>query len=223
MKKDRLLHIMVILIALIPMIYLALTWSSIPEIVPVHFNIEMEPDRYGNKNELIWVTGLLSVVSYLVFLLLCNLHRFDPKRKKLPPSTRFTRLGTGLVIFLSAISILIILSASHGGRLMESLFFPLIGLMFAFLGNYMVNLKPNYFAGFRLPWTLNDNENWRKTHQLGGKIWFWAGLGFAVMSLFIPFKWVLVVFVGMMVIITVWPVVFSYKLYKRKQDFKVEN
>ena len=217
MKKGQLFLMIVILIALVPMIYLAIIWSSVPETVPVHFNIEMEPDRYGNKKELILVTGLVALVSVSVFLLLKNLHRFDPKRKNLPPSSRFSRLGLGLVIFMSAISILIILSATGGGKLMESLFFPLIGLLFAFLGNYMVNLKPNYFAGFRLPWTLSDNENWRKTHQLGGKIWFWAGMGFAVVSLFIPFKMVLVVFVGMMVVITVWPVVFSYKLFKSKQ------
>ena len=217
MKKGLLLLLIVILIALVPMIYLAITWNSIPEIVPVHFNLEMEPDRFGNKKELILVTAIISVVSILLFLLLKNLHRIDPKRKNLPPSPPFTRLGFGLIIFLNALSILIILAATQSSSLMENLFFPVIGLLFAFLGNYMVSLKPNYFAGFRVPWTLSDPENWRKTHQLGGRIWFWAGIAFAVVSLFIPFKTVLIVFVVMIVIITIWPVVFSYKLFKSKQ------
>src|SRR5215204_2078577 len=98
MKKDHLLHILVIIIALIPMTYLAITWKSIPEIVPVHFNTDLEPDRYGNKTELILVTAIVALISYLVYLLLRNLHRFDPKRKNFPTSTRFTRLGIGLVI-----------------------------------------------------------------------------------------------------------------------------
>src|SRR5688572_14865076 len=123
MKKAQVLLMMVILIALVPMIYLAIIWSSVPEIVPVHFNIEMEPDRFGNKKELILVTGIISVISILLFLLLKNLHRIDPKRKNLPPSSPFTRLGFGLVIFLNALSILILLSATQSSRLMESLFF----------------------------------------------------------------------------------------------------
>src|SRR5688572_2202907 len=128
MKKDHLLLMIVIVIALVPMIYLGIIWESVPETVPVHFNIDLEPDRYGNKKELVWLTGILTVVSILLFLLLKNLHRIDPKRKNFPPSSPFTRLGFGLVIFLSALSILILLSATGSARLMESLFFPVIGL-----------------------------------------------------------------------------------------------
>ena len=76
MKKGLLLLLCVILIVMVPMIYLAITWNSIPEIVPVHFNLEMEPDRFGNKKELILVTGIISVVSILLFLLLKNLHHY---------------------------------------------------------------------------------------------------------------------------------------------------
>ena len=151
MKKNHLAFAFVIFVALVPMIYLAMIWNSIPGTVPVHFNLEMEPDRYGNKKELILITGILSLISIFIFLLFKNLHRIDPKRKNLPPPPPFTRLGIGLVIFLNALSLLIILSATGSDHLMESLFFPVIGLLFAFIGNYMVSLKPNYFAGFRLP------------------------------------------------------------------------
>jgi uncharacterized membrane protein len=215
MKKGIFLHVLAIVIALVPLIYLAIAWPTIPGQVPVHFNSKMEPDRIGSKNELAVVTAIISFVSVLLFILLRNLHRFDPKRRN-RPSSSFSRLGLGLVVFMSSLSILIILSATNGAKLMESLLFPIMGLLFAFLGNYMVNLKPNYFAGFRLPWTLSDNENWRKTHQLGGKIWFWAGLIFAITALFIPFKLVVPFFVVMMVVITLWPAVYSYRLFKEK-------
>jgi len=29
-----------------------------------------------------------------------------------------------------------------------------VGLLFSFIGNYMHTLKPDYFAGLRLPWTV---------------------------------------------------------------------
>jgi uncharacterized membrane protein len=40
----------------------------------------------------------------------------------------------------------------------------------------MNNIKPNYFVGIRTPWNLEDPENWRKTHRLGSKLWFFGGL-----------------------------------------------
>jgi hypothetical protein len=45
-----------------------------------------------------------------------------------------------------------------------------VGLMLAVVGNYIYNIKPNYFAGIRLPWTLHNDENWKRTHLLGGKL-----------------------------------------------------
>ena len=56
------------------------------------------------------------------------------------------------------------------------LIFPLIGLLFAFLGNYFKTIKPNYFIGIRTPWTLENEEVWKKTHLIGGKLWFVGGL-----------------------------------------------
>ena len=59
------------------------------------------------------------------------------------------------------------------------------GLLIAVVGKYIYNIKPNYFAGIRLPWTLNNDENWRKTHLLGGKLIIGGGLLIVVICLFI--------------------------------------
>ena len=63
--------------------------------------------------------------------------------------------------------------------------FVSMGLLFALLGNNMYNIKPNYFAGIRLPWTFESEDNWRKTHHLAGRFWFFGGLIFAVITFFI--------------------------------------
>lgn len=203
-----------VLISLLPFGYLGFIWNSLPEIVPVHFGADMKPDKMGNKSELWLVTGIMTAVSLFVYFLLQNLHRIDPKRKDIPPSSGFHKLALGMVVFVAALSILIIMSAKDG-TVMKNLIFPLLGLMFAFIGNYMINIKPNYFAGFRLPWTLSSDENWRRTHQLGGKIWFAGGMLIAIVSLFLQESQVLVFFISVMAIMVIVPLVYSYRFFKK--------
>jgi uncharacterized membrane protein len=204
-----------ILVSLLPLAYLAAIWNALPQIVPLHFNYEMKPDRMGDKSEIWLVAGMMAGVSLVVYFLMSNIHRIDPKRRGKPQSPMFNKLALGLVIFLAALNFIII-SSIKGSMVMQSLLFPLLGLLFAFLGNNMNSIKPNYFAGFRLPWTLSDDENWRKTHHLAGKLWFGGGLLIAALGLVVPVKWMLPLFSGIMIIIGLIPVIYSYRFFKNK-------
>lgn len=214
--KKGLLNAIAILIALLPAAYLGIIWNNLPQTVPVHFNAQMKPDRMGDKSELWLIVGLMAGASLLTYFLLTNIGKIDPKRRgKLQSAAAFQKLALGLVIFISALGILILQSAK-GGTVLKDLLFPLLGLLFAFIGNYMVNIKPNYFAGFRLPWTLSNDENWRKTHQLGGRIWFAGGLVIALVCLLLPASTAFVFFLGATLLMVLIPVVYSYRLFKKQ-------
>ena len=213
--KKHLINAIAILIALVPVAYLAIIWESLTQIVPVHFDAEMKPNRMGDKSELWLVAGLMTGASLLVYFLLTNIHKIDPKRKGRPQSSAFQKLALGLVVFISALGFLI-LQTVKGEMDLQSLLFPLMGLLFAFIGNYMVNIKPNYFAGFRLPWTLNSDENWRKTHHLGGKLWFAGGILIAIVCLFLPAPVGFGFFIGMILLMVIIPVVYSYRFFKKQ-------
>lgn len=217
MKRNyTLINIIMFIIALLPLGYLALVWNELPHQVPVHFDAQMKPDKISDKSELWIMSGMLAGGSILVYFLLQKIYLFDPKRKNRAGIETFNKLGAGLVIFFAALNIVIIISAQKAGVNLENLMFPLIGLLFVFIGNYMPALKPNYFAGIRLPWTLSDDENWRKTHQLGGKIWFWGGLLFAILSLFLPRDAIFPVFITIILIMVLIPGIYSYKLFRAK-------
>jgi uncharacterized membrane protein len=204
-----------VIIALLPLAYLAITWSSLPETVPVQFGADMKPDRMGNKSELWASAGILTAVSVFTYFLLKNVQKIDPKRKGANPSAAFHKLAFGIVVFMAALNFLTINMAKESA-VSHHLLFPLLGLMFAFIGNYMIHIKPNYFAGIRLPWTLSSDENWRKTHQLGGKLWFSGGLLIAVVCLFLPPSPAFVFFMSITAVMVVIPVVYSYRLYKKQ-------
>ena len=215
MKQNKLLTVGTIVLALAPLIYLGIIWNSVPQTVALHFNGEFEPDRTGSKSNLWLPTCILCVVSIGLYFLLSNIQYLDPKRRGLPPSVTFTRMGFGLSVFLSALNFIIICSSIRGASMISNLLFPLLGLLFAFIGNYLNNIKPNYFVGLRLPWTLSDDNNWRKTHQIASKLWFWGGLFFALISFFLPVQFILPVMVAIILILTIIPIVYSFRLFKR--------
>jgi len=91
-----------------------------------------------------------------------------------------------------------------------------VGLLFAFLGNYLTRIEPNWFIGIRTPWTLSSDAVWRKTHRTGGWLFVIGGIviaagAFAPRGAFVP------LFVATVIAVAGVPVVQSYVLWKRER------
>ena len=206
------------LIALVPVAYLAFVWNNLPETISLHFNIKGNADRFGNRKELLALVLFLFTLSVLVYYLFINIYRIDPKKYAAENKARLQRIGFAVTVFMAAITTMIIYSGIHGSsRLDISLILGSVGLLFAIIGNYMPNMKPNYFAGFRLPWTLENANNWKKTHALAGKLWFAGGLLLAVVCLLTPAKVSFIIFISVIAIITAIPIIYSYRLHKKQK------
>ena len=93
-------------IAAIPLIYLLVTWNSLPEKVAMHFDWQGHPDRYGNKNELLLMVAILALVSIGLFFLLSNIYRVDPKKYAAENKDRLLRMAFVISIFMAALSCL---------------------------------------------------------------------------------------------------------------------
>jgi len=199
-----------------PAIYLAIVWNTLPETIAMHFNLKGDIDRYGSKNELATMIMILIAVNALVYLLLPQVYRIDPKRYAAENKGRLFRIAFAVSVFTSAVLCLIIYSSIHG-NIKFSMRFILagVGLMLAVVGNYIYNIKPNYFAGIRLPWTLNNDENWKKTHLLGGKLLFGGGLLIAVICLFTPFLFSMITLFTILLLVIMTTCIYSYRLYKK--------
>jgi uncharacterized membrane protein len=66
----------------------------------------------------------------------------------------------------------------------------------------------------RLPWTLENEDNWRKTHQLAGRLWFFGGLSFAILVFLLNEQWAVYIGAATLAILILIPVFYSYNLYK---------
>ena len=128
------------------------------------------------------------------------------------------RLAFIVVFFLSVLSCYMIYIALHTGSNFSGKFMVVItGLLFAALGNYMYNIKPNYFAGLRLPWTLENEDNWKYTHRIAGRMWFAGGLILTTLAFFLPAKAGFIALIIITAIIVIVPSVYSYRFYKQHQ------
>jgi uncharacterized membrane protein len=87
-----------------------------------------------------------------------------------------------------------------------------IGLLLIVIGNYLPKTKQSYTMGIRIPWTLNSEENWNRTHRLAGFLWVLGGLYFIVMSFF---GWNMAAFLIPLFIIVFVPIIYSYLLYRK--------
>ncbi|MEO7306882.1 MAG: SdpI family protein [Ferruginibacter sp.] len=214
---EKFLKKIIWLIIFIPAIYLAVEWGSLPASIGMHYDLHGNIDRYGDKTELLTMILALTGMNLLIYLLLPNIYRIDPKKYAAENKSRLYRISFAVVVFMSAVLCMIIYSAVNGNIQTNTRFIIAgVGLLFAVIGNYMHTIKPNYFAGFRLPWTLNNDENWRRTHLLGGKLFFGGGLLIAICSLFVPFEVSIIILFVTTTITVVVTCVYSYRLYKKQ-------
>jgi uncharacterized membrane protein len=204
----------------LPLLYLGAIWNSLPPIVPTHFDATGSPNGFSSREALWAINGGLAALTLGMYLLFANLHRIDPKRAGKGPAASFVRLGDGMVLFLTVLNFITILSSSGHDVAINRLVFPLVGLLFAFLGNVMYSIKPNSFAGIRVPWTLEDDDNWRATHRVAGVVWFVGGLTLGVGSLLIQEKYTHTLLFAALVPMTLIPVAYSFWYFKHSAEHK---
>lgn len=200
-------------ISLLPFAYLAYIWPSLPQKVPMHWNAAGEIDRWGDKSETLMIPILMTGLVYVLFLIL---PKIDPKGKLEKMGNKLNDFRLILTGFMSVLSLYVLYSIKTLNA-DPKLLFPLLGLLFAFLGNYMKTMKPNYFIGIRTPWTLENEEVWKKTHKMGGWLWFVGGLLMAF-SFLLDGKAQFYTFMTIIIVITVIPVTYSYIEFKKQKN-----
>jgi uncharacterized membrane protein len=200
-----------ILIA-IPFVYLAMVWKDLPAQVPTHFDLAGNPNGWSQKSTLPFLIGGLQIGIYLMMILIPY---FDPKKKIEQMGEKYYSLRLLMTLFMTAISFYLLYIGSKG-VINPNLLIGLLGAFFVIFGNYLQTVKPNYFIGIRTPWTLENEETWRKTHRLGGKIFVGGGLLTLIIAIMAKNNALLAVSFGIITAVEVLvPVIYSYLEFKK--------
>ena len=207
MKFDKTL-IITSVICLLPAAFGAAVYGSLPEMVPSHWNFNGEIDGYTPKA--IAAFGLPIMMFALNFITHFVLNK-DTKRKN--AGKMAVVLGKFTVPVLSLLMVPMSFLNGLGVEMPVHYIAPFfVGAVFIISGNYMPKCKQNYTVGIKIPWTLNSEENWNKTHRLAGKVWIVGGFVIALCPFLNGAKYTF--FAVMMVLLFV-PYIYSYYLYRK--------
>ena len=206
-KKNLKTLIITSVIILLPILAGLILWNQLSEQIPSHWNASGEIDGWSSKPFAVFGMPLI----LLAFHWLCALGTSaDPKKEN--HSSKMMHLVLWIIPVISTLLHALTYAVALGEEVRMEVVMPVfIGLVLAIVGNYLPKCKQNYTIGIKIPWTLNSEENWNKTHRFAGRLWLVCGL-VIMLTGFIGGFWI---FFGIMLLMVLAPLLYSYLLHRK--------
>jgi uncharacterized membrane protein len=210
MKISKKLLIITTLFILLPILFGVLNWNKLPDSIATHWNLEGVPDGYSSKPFTVFgLPFIMAIIQIICFFA----HKLDPKRANY--SDKLFIFVLWLCPALSIILSYVTYAHALGYEVnVPKIITMLMGFVFIIVGNYMPKVKQNYTLGIKLPWTLNDETNWYKTHKLAGWLWMLSGILTMICS-FLNFYIIILI---VMIVSVLIPTIYSYLIYKQNKN-----
>ena len=159
-KINKKLVLYTSLLILLPTLVGCVLWFQLPEKMPTHFNLLGQADGYDHKMFAIFgLPALMLLMHWLILFLMIK----DPKSSNI--SSKIQLLIYWIIPFVSCLSMISTYGASLGYSMMSGILAQIfMGVVMIVIGNYLPKTRRNYIIGIRLPWTLENDEDWSKTH-----------------------------------------------------------
>ena len=203
-KKESVISVIIsiLLFALVNLLF----YKKMPETLPTHWGFNNKIDGYSNKFTTLITTPLLLI---LLNIFSCFMLDNDPKNKD--KNNFVITIGKATIPLVMLITFVISVFYGLGKKINVMVIISIfVGFLLILIGNYLPKTKRNYTVGIKLPWTLNSDENWNKTHRLAGYFFILGGI-FFLLTPFIGNEYL--IFLTFM-IIGIIPAIYSFYLYK---------
>lgn len=203
-KKESIISIVfsILLFALVNFLF----YKKMPETIPTHWGLNNEIDNYSSKFSAFIKTPIFLI---LINIFSCFMLDNDPKNNN--KNKLIILIGKATVPLVLLITFIISVFYGLGKEINVVVIISLfVGFLLIVVGNYLPKTKRNYTVGIKLPWTLNSDENWRKTHRLGGYTFILGGLFFLI-SPFVGNQYLILITISIIFFI---PMIYSFYLYK---------
>lgn len=212
-KREKLYFILSLIGCCVPIIMGICFYNIMPREMPIHFNNRNIADDFASKEVALFVIPIFIIVIFLfsVFMI-----KKDPKRQNQSNGILYV-----LYVFMPIISILtssFSISYALGYRPNISMYIiRIISVFFISIGNLLPKTKRNYTVGIKVPWTLDSDKNWNKTHRFAGFLWTIVGVLTLLFS-FLFEKYMNNLFLVGAVLMIILPIIYSYILYRKESN-----
>ena len=206
-KKNWKTLIVSSIVTVLPIFIGLILWNQLPEQMPTHWNAAGEVDGWSSKAFAIFGLPLIMLGAQW----LCVLGTLaDPKKANHPD--KVLHLVFWIIPVLSVVLNAVTIAAALGKEVRIEVFAPiLVGLILTIVGNYMPKCKQNYTIGIKIPWTLNSEENWNRTHRFAGWLWTFSGVGIMATGFFGG----VLIFLPIVFLMVFAPIAYSFLLYRK--------
>ncbi len=200
-------------LCLLPTILCSFIYNKLPDKIPTHFDINGNIDSYGSKLFVCIILPLILCIFNIITHLIIN---NDPNKKNHNKSLKI--LIYFLAPLMSVIFIPTTILISLGININMSVIAPVfMSIIFIFIGNYLPKCRQNYTIGIRLPWTLNNKENWKKTHRLAGLLFVISGILNILITIIFPNLSFYTLTISLIVSAII-PAIYSFLMYKKYKN-----
>lgn len=203
-KKESVISVIIsiLLFALVNLLF----YKKMPETLPTHWGFNNKIDGYSSK-----FTTLVTTPLLLIFLNIFSCFMLDNDPKNKDKNNFVITIGKATIPLVMLITFVISVFYGLGKKINVMVIISIfVGFLLILIGNYLPKTKRNYTVGIKLPWTLNSDENWNKTHRLAGYFFILGGI-FFLLTPFIGNEYL--IFLTFM-IIGIIPAIYSFYLYK---------
>ena len=206
-KKHSKLVIFTSLFTILPILIGLLLWTKLPAKIAIHFSTN-GADGWSSKTFVVFVVPFILLATHILSIFLTSL---DPKCKDLKTiPLYFTFLCVPIISNITMIFLYLnALNITFNTVILSN---ALAGLVLIILSYIMPQLSPNHVIGIKLPWTINNETVWYKTHKLASILWTVGGI-ILLINIFI--KNIIITSIIFIILILV-PIIYSYILSKKE-------
>ena len=190
-----------------------LIYPNMPSHVVSHWGINNNANGYMGK---FWGTFLLPIILLVCTTIFVIIPRTDPKKQNIQKFEKYYDLFILTFIFFFTYVYALIIFWNLGYRFVFiQLLSPALALLFYSVSILMIHSEPNYSIGIRTPWTLSSENVWKKTHELGGKL-FQVAAFISLFSLVMPDYAIWFILVPV-ISFALYTVLYSYLEFKKEK------
>lgn len=209
--SNRIANLIILLIILASFGLGIYYYPQLSDPIASHWNIRGEVDGYMSK---FWGVFLMPMISIALFILFLLIPKMDPKKANIE---KFRGVFNNFIVFIFAF-LFYIFALTLAWNLEREFDFvqflvPAFSILFFYMSILIENAEPNFSIGLRTPWTLSNDEVWKKTHQLGGKM-YKTGAVIGLLGLLFP-SIAFYLIIGPVILGSIFLVAYSYFLYRK--------
>lgn len=209
--KNKIGLIFILVLIGLSIIVTGVVYPMLPNTIPTHWGINGEVNGWSHKS-FAFFTACLPLIMYIFLIFL---PKIDPKKESYEKHKKaYDVMIYVITLFLVALHWVTIVYALGVKVQVDMIVTIGVAILFMVLGNYMTQIRQNYFFGLKTPWTLANEEVWKKSNRVGGYGFIISGVLTLISLAFAPIVRFTVLILSC-TISALYSVLYSYLEYRK--------